>query len=59
MAITVDTLCLASVILILVISAYRRIACRMLFLSLDNSDYVTVTSLAVLISLRSYYVARA
>ena len=51
-AITVDTVWVESVILILVTSTYRRIVCKMFFLSLrDNSDYVTVITLDVLIFL--------
>ena len=32
---------------------------KMFFVSLDDSDHVTVTTLAVLIPFRFYYVARA
>ena len=56
-----DTVCVGSIILILVTSKYRRIVCKMLvFVSLhDNSDYVAVITLVVLISLKSHYVTRA
>ena len=59
-AITMDAVCVGSVIIILVRSTtYRRIVFKMFFVSLDDSDHVTVITLAVLIPFRFYYVARA
>ena len=56
-----NTVCVGSVILILVTSTYgREYSVRYFFVSLDNSDYyVTIITLAALISLWYYYVARA
>lgn len=49
-AIAVNTVCIGSVIFILMAS-YERIVCKMYFVSLHNSDYVTVIMFAVLISI--------
>ena len=58
-AITMDAVCVGSVIIILVRSTtYRRIVFKMFFVSLDDSDHVAVITLAVLIPFRFYYVAR-
>ena len=51
--------CVGSVIVILVRSTYSRIVFKMFFVSIDDSDHFTVITLAVLITLRFYYVARA
>ena len=60
-ATAVVTLCVGFITLILVTSKYRRTVSKMLFFvtSHDNSDYVAVITLVVLISLESYYVTRA
>ena len=58
-AITMDTLSVGSVIVILVTSTYRRIVFKMFIVSLDDSDHVTVITLAVLVPFRFSYVARA
>ena len=58
-ATTVDTVCVGSIILILVTSTYRRIVCKMFFFTLCTTDYVAVISLVVLILLKPYYVTRA
>ena len=44
---------------ILVTSTYRRIVFKMFIVSLDDSDHVTVITLAVLVPFRFSYVARA
>ena len=60
-AATVDTVCVGSIILVLVTSKYRRTVCKVFFFVAlhDNSDYVAVITFVVLISLRSYYVTSA
>ena len=60
-AATVDTVCVGSIILVLVTSKYRRTVSKMLFFVVlhDNSDYVAVITFVGLISLRSYYVTSA
>ena len=55
-AITAYTVCVGSVVLLLVSSTSRRIVDKMFWSLCDNSVYVTVITI-VLISLKSYYVA--